>query len=133
MTWQSVARGVTGIQYFIRQGPNSFPKSTIAWAGSQQRAAVGEINSISPWLLSDEESPTVTSDSKNIVTSSRMHRGRLVVMAVNNRNDNIPSSPEDQQQLSEEQEVMFENRQNNCKLGNHPRPYSSVRKGCLYD
>ena len=31
MTWQSVINGATGIQYFVRQGLNYFPKSVAAW------------------------------------------------------------------------------------------------------
>jgi len=27
MTWQSIINGATGIQYFVRQGLNYFPKS----------------------------------------------------------------------------------------------------------
>jgi hypothetical protein len=31
MTFQSIIRGAAGIQYFVRQGPNYFPKSVATW------------------------------------------------------------------------------------------------------
>ena len=84
MTWQSIIKGATGIQYFVRQGPNYFPKSVAAWAECGRMAV--EVAEITPWLLSDEETLPVESYSNNVVVSSRSHNGQLIVMAVNKRN-----------------------------------------------
>jgi hypothetical protein len=85
MTWQSLIKGATGIQYFVRQGLNYFPKSTATW-GECGRMAI-EVAELTPWLLSDEESLPVESYSANIIVSSKMHNGQLMVMAVNKINE----------------------------------------------
>jgi hypothetical protein len=90
MTWQSIINGATGIQFFVRQGPNYFPKSTATWAECGRMAM--EVAEITPWLLSDEEPLPVESASKNIIVSSRMHDGKLIVMAVNRLNEPSPVS-----------------------------------------
>jgi hypothetical protein len=84
MTWQSIINGATGIQYFVRQGPNFFPKSTIAWNECGQMAM--EVAELTPWLLSDEKAPEVESSSKIILVTSRVHNGKLLVLAVNSIN-----------------------------------------------
>ena len=85
MTWQSIIKGASGIQYFVRQGLNYFPKSTATWSECGRMAM--EIAELTPWLLSDEESLPVESYSKNIIVSSRLHNGQLLVMAVNKINE----------------------------------------------
>lgn len=85
MTWQSIIKGATGIQYFVRQGLNYFPKSTATW-GECGRMAM-EVAELTPWLLSDEETMPVESYSRNIIVSSRLHNGQLIIMAVNKINE----------------------------------------------
>ena len=85
MTWQSIAKGATGIQYFIRQGLNYFPKSPATWSECGRMAI--EIAELTPWLLSDEETLPVESYSNNVIVSSRIHNGQLIVMAVNKKNE----------------------------------------------
>jgi hypothetical protein len=90
MTWQAIINGATGIQYFVRQGLNYFPKSTAAW-GECGRMAV-EVAELTPWLLSDEETLPVRSTSKNILVSSRLYKGQLMIMAVNKINEPVSTS-----------------------------------------
>lgn len=85
MTWQSIIKGATGIQYFVRQGLNYFPKSIAAWSECGRLAM--EVAELTPWLLSDEESIPVESSSKNIIVSSRLHDGQLLIIAVNKINE----------------------------------------------
>ena len=85
MTWQAIIKGATGIQYFIRSGPTSFPKSTATWNECGRIAL--EVAGIIPWLFSDEVPPGVISDSKNILVTSRLLKGELIIMAVNRSND----------------------------------------------
>jgi hypothetical protein len=87
MTWQSVIGGVSGIQYFVRQGLNYFPKSVAAWNECGRMAM--EIAEITPWLLSDEETLPVVSSSKNIVVTSRVHNGQLLIVAANKINEPV--------------------------------------------
>lgn len=90
MTWQSIVRGATGIQYFVRQGLNYFPKSVATWNECGRMAI--EVAELTPWLLSDEETLPVESSSKNIAVSSRVHNGQLLVMAVNKINEPVSVS-----------------------------------------
>jgi hypothetical protein len=84
MTWQSIINGATGIQYFVRQAPNYFPKSTVAWNECGRMAM--EVAELTPWLLSDEKAPVVESSSKVISVTSRVHNGKLLILAVNSIN-----------------------------------------------
>jgi hypothetical protein len=85
MTYQSVINGATGIQYFVRQGLNSFPKSVSAWSECGRMAL--EISELTPWLLSDEEPYPVMSFSRNIQATSKLHNGQLAVLVVNKINE----------------------------------------------
>ena len=84
MTWLSIINGARGVQYFVRQGLNAFPKSTATWNECGKMAM--EIAEITPWLLSDEDAPAVRTESGNIQVSSALHDGQLLVMAVNTSN-----------------------------------------------
>ena len=84
MTYQAIINGARGIQYFVRQGPNLFPKSTATWNECGRMAL--EIAEITPWLLSDEEANKVTSFPGSIQVLSALHDGQLIVVAVNTSN-----------------------------------------------
>jgi len=81
MTFQSIVNGARGIQYFIRHGLNSFPKSTAAWNECGRMAM--EIAEMTPWLLSDEKPFPVSSSTGDVIVTSTLHEGRLMVIAVN--------------------------------------------------
>ncbi|NMC40663.1 MAG: hypothetical protein GYA43_05750 [Bacteroidales bacterium] len=108
MTWQAIIEGATGIQYFIRQGLNAFPKSTATWNECGRMAM--EINTITPWLLSEEETIPVTSLSPDISVASKMYKGQLVVMAVNKINSPRPLVIKLSRNISTRARVLFENR-----------------------
>jgi hypothetical protein len=108
MTYQSIIKGARGIQYFVRQGLNLFPKSAAAWAECGRMAI--EIAELTPWLLSDEETIPVRSGSQSIIASSALHDGQVIIMAVNKINapqraDLLLSKP-----FSGKAKVLFENR-----------------------
>ncbi len=108
MTYQSIVKGARGIQYFVRQGLNLFPKSTSAWAECGRMSS--EIAEMTPWLLSDEETVPVRSGNQNIIVSSALHDGQLLIVAVNKTNspqrvDFSVGSP-----FSGRVKVLFENR-----------------------
>jgi hypothetical protein len=87
MTWQAILNGATGIEYFVRQGPNYFPKSISSW--DMCSSIANEVAELTPWLLSEEDSSPVVSYSPNILATSKTHNGLMAVMAVNKS-----SSPE---------------------------------------
>ncbi len=108
MTYQSIINGARGIQYFVRQGLNLFPKSTAAW-GECGRMAV-EIAELTPWLLSDEETIPVISGSEYISASSYIHKGKLLIMAVNKTNTPRKAEFKISGPSSGRARVLFENR-----------------------
>jgi hypothetical protein len=115
MTWQSLIKGATGIQYFVRQGLNYFPKSVAAWNECSRMAM--EVAELTPWLLSDEETFPVESSSKNILVSSKVHKGQLLVMAVNNLNEPAPATIRIKGINNGKASLIFENRSLNVTGG----------------
>ncbi|HEX7493976.1 MAG TPA: hypothetical protein VF346_07140, partial [Bacteroidales bacterium] len=108
MTWQAIINGATGIQYFVRQGLNYFPKSSAAWSECGRISV--EVAELTPWLLSDEESLPVESYSKNILVSSRLHNDQLIIMAVNKINEPVSASIRIAGVYNGKARVLFENR-----------------------
>jgi hypothetical protein len=108
MTWQAIIKGASGIQYFVRQGLNYFPKSTASW-GECGRIAM-EVSELTPWLLSDEETIPVESASLNIIVSSRYHDGQLIVIAVNKKNEPSGTTIRVKGVNNSRARVIFENR-----------------------
>ena len=126
MTWQAIIKGATGIQYFVRQGLNYFPKSTATW-GECGRIAM-EVAELTPWLLSDEESLPVECYSPNISVSSRTHDGQLIVMAVNKKNEPVNASILIRGLYNSKARVLFENRSlavNGGVINDKISPYGS--------
>ena len=108
MTWQSIINGATGIQYFVRQGLNYFPKSAATWSECGRMAI--EVAEVTPWLLSDEETMPVESYSRNVIATSRVHNGKLMVMAVNKINEPANVSFRIKGLSTGQARVLFENR-----------------------
>jgi hypothetical protein len=119
MTWQSIINGATGIQYFVRQGLNYFPKSSAMWSECGRMAT--EVAELTPWLLSDEMTLPVQSYSKNVIVSSRVHNGQLVIMAVNRINEPVSTSFRITGFYNGSARVLFENR------------FISIKNGVLSD
>lgn len=126
MTWQAIIKGATGIQYFVRQGLNYFPKSVSTWAECGKIAM--EVAELTPWLLSDEETIPVETYSDNIIVSSRYHNGKLLVMAVNKSNEPIASTIRLSGLSTTKARILFENRTvpvTNGFIYDHLSPYGS--------
>lgn len=116
MTWQSIINGATGIQYFVRQGLNYFPKSASTWGECGKMAT--EVAELTPWLLSDEETLPVVCYSKNILITSRLHNGQLAIIAVNKANEPVSASIKVAGFNNGVARVLFENRFVPVKGGN---------------
>jgi hypothetical protein len=115
MTWQSIIRGATGIQYFVRQGPNYFPKSASTWSECGRVAM--EVAELTPWLLSDEDPLPVETSSNNILVSSRIHDGKLIVLAINKINEPVNASIKIKGISNKKARSIFENRTINVSNG----------------
>ncbi len=108
MTYQAIVNGASGIQYFVRQGLNSFPKSTATWNECGRMAL--EIAEITPWLLSDEETIPVRTNSRNVAVTSALHDGQLLLIAVNNANSPVKVNISAIGLSGTTAKVLFENR-----------------------
>jgi hypothetical protein len=115
MTWQSIINGATGIQYFVRQGLNYFPKSAATWSECGRMAV--EVAELTPWLLSDEETLPAVTYTKNILITSRLHNGQLAIMVVNKVNEPVSTSIRVPGLNSGVARVLFENRLVSIKGG----------------
>ncbi len=115
MTYQSIINGVTGIQYFVREGLNLFPKSTALWNECGKMAV--EIAEMTPWLLSDETTVPVSSGSENIMLASFVHNGRLMILAANRLNRPVRADFSISSSFSGRARVLFENRYLTLKDG----------------
>jgi hypothetical protein len=115
MTYQAIINGARGIQYFVREGLNLFPKSVATWSECGRMAL--EIAAITPWLLSDEEAFGVQSYSRNIQTASALHNDQLVVMAVNITNEPQKTIIRIEGVREARARVLFENRSVSVSLG----------------
>jgi hypothetical protein len=108
MTYQAIVNGARGIQYFVRHGLNSFPKSTSAWNECGRMAM--EIAEITPWLLSDEKTLQVRALSKNLLISSALHERQLLIIVVNLLNSPRKIDINIQGSTTGPARVLFENR-----------------------
>lgn len=108
MTWQAIINGATGIQYFVRQGLNYFPKSSAAWSECGRMSV--EVAELTPWLLSAEETLPAESGSGNVLVTTRVHNGQLIIMAVNKINEPVNTSVRVTGLYTGQARVLFENR-----------------------
>jgi hypothetical protein len=109
MTWMALIHGARGIQYFIRKGLNSFPKSLIAWDECGQIAL--ETAELTPWFAEGREVTGLRSGQANVRVKGWEKDSTLVVVCINTVNRPLPlqvSLP--QSYRKGVGEVMFEDR-----------------------
>lgn len=127
MTWQAIVRGATGIKYFVRQGPNFFPKSSSAWAECGRMAM--EVAELTPWLLSEEKAMPVSTNSGKVLITSKMHDDKLAVIVVNKYNEPTPFTVKIEGVSNAKARSLFENRLVsvvNGTLTDYIPPYGSL-------
>jgi hypothetical protein len=126
MTWQAIINGASGIQYFVRHGPNYFPKSTVTWSECGRMAM--EVAELTPWLLSDEKANKVESSSANVLVTSRIHNGKLMILAVNKINEFVDATLRISGLSGTRARSLFENRLvsvNEGTIRDHLPPYGT--------
>lgn len=109
MTYLALVRGATGIQYFIRQGLNGFPKSTVTW-GECSKVAM-EMAGITPYLLDGTPLPEMMQEKDGIWTNGWQLGNEILAIAVNANSEPqqfILKLPDIEDVAT--CEVMFENR-----------------------
>ena len=85
MTYLAIVRGATGIQYFIRQGLNGFPKSTVAW-GECSKVAI-EVAEMTPYLLDGKPVPEIMKENGGIWTNGWSLNNEHLIVVVNSNNE----------------------------------------------
>ncbi|HKK76468.1 MAG TPA: chitobiase/beta-hexosaminidase C-terminal domain-containing protein [Saprospiraceae bacterium] len=81
MTWLGALEGATGVQYFIRHGLSSFPKSTLVWDAAS--AAIQELLNLSPFLLEYEASAKLPVMDPDLEARWFQKGDAVVLIAVN--------------------------------------------------
>ncbi len=84
MTWQGVLNGARGIQYFIRNGYNSFPKSSLTWDAASQ--ACKEIKALTPFLLDYEEHLDLKVFDPSLEAHWYKRAGQNILVVLNTQN-----------------------------------------------
>ncbi|MEN8226084.1 MAG: hypothetical protein ABFS05_12070, partial [Bacteroidota bacterium] len=116
MTYLSLVNHAMGIQYFIRHGLNSFPKSTTAWNECGNMAL--EVAALTPYLFSPDPVEKISCDDVNVQLKGFHKDGVFVVMAVNTSNQPLQYSFKlDGVNYSGSASVMFEDRRVAVKDG----------------
>ncbi|MEM6380304.1 MAG: chitobiase/beta-hexosaminidase C-terminal domain-containing protein, partial [Bacteroidota bacterium] len=118
MTWLGTLHGASGIQYFIRHGLSSFPKSSLTWDAAS--AAIKEIKNLSPALLQPDASKMLEAPDKDIEAKWYCKDGKLFLVVLNtNKKPKNFLLRLDGLQFPEAGEVLFEDREiqvNNNRL-----------------
>lgn len=84
MTYVSLVNDAMGIQYFIRHGLNSFPKSTAAWNECGNMAL--EFAEMTPYLFSPDPVKELSSEQDEVQLKGFHKDGAFLVVAVNTSN-----------------------------------------------
>ena len=107
---------IIGIQYFIRSGPNSFPKSTAMW--DECGALSLEIAELTPDILSPHPVPELIPDDPAIHSKAWNRAGLVTIAVVNEKNEprffKLKMGDID---ITIQADVMFENRKLNIAEG----------------
>lgn len=85
MTYLAIIHGATGIQYFIRSSPNSFPKSTAMW--DECGAIALEIAEMTPDINSPHPAPELVSNNPDIHAKAWNRAGLVTIAVVNDLNE----------------------------------------------
>ncbi|MBI9035621.1 MAG: discoidin domain-containing protein [Bacteroidales bacterium] len=116
MTYLAIMEHATGIQYFIRHGLNSFPKSVIAW--NECGAVATEVQMLKPYLLSEEAQPIINNTDKDFKFKAYKYEDHILVLAIN-----LITKPKhfeihiDHENLSASAYLIFENRKVSLREG----------------
>lgn len=81
MTWLGVLHGASGIQYFIRHGLSSFPKSSLTWDAAS--AAIKEIKNLGPVLLQADAAELLQAPDRDIQAKWFRKDGQLFLLVLN--------------------------------------------------
>jgi hypothetical protein len=116
MTYLAIFEQATGVQYFIRNGLNAFPKSTYTWA--ECGAIAHEIAEITPFLTNFDKVEAVKTNQDSVLAKRWIKNEQEIVIVVNTKNE--PSSftlDFEDKKLDSKAKALFENRKDEIKKG----------------
>ncbi|HHE38109.1 MAG TPA: hypothetical protein ENL20_06005 [Candidatus Cloacimonetes bacterium] len=116
ITYHAIINKAVGIQYFVRHGMNSFPKSTSAWAECGTMAL--EIAELTPYLLSNEPNPEIECSDSSLRVNAWQKGSKIVILALNTKNE--PAEMEfslKDMEFTGDAKLLFENRSIEMKKG----------------
>jgi len=109
MTYLSLLKGATGVQYFIRHGLNSFPKSTNTWNEAGEIAL--EIKHLTPWLISNPLPQKLNTSDTSVLANSYESEGKRIIIAQNRTKEPKRIRVELREELlAQDIKVLYENR-----------------------
>lgn len=109
MTWLSILNGATGVQYFIRHGLNSYPKSITTWNEAGEIAL--EIKQLVPWLTSDHRPRKLNVSDTSVLAKSYQADDERIIIAQNRVKEPKRVQIELREELlAQDIKVLFENR-----------------------
>lgn len=109
MTYLALINGARGIQYFIRNGLNGFPKSTETWNECGKMAL--ETAALTPFYAQGAEVPGLTTDNDSIRLKAFSKDSSMVIICVNTaRNPSLFKMVLPDSLTDTTAHVMFENR-----------------------
>ncbi len=85
MTYLALINEATGVQYFIRHGLSSFPKSAAAWGNCG--AISLETAELIPFLLSGQTLSGLIISQENVQARAWYNKGKIIILAANARNE----------------------------------------------
>ena len=107
LTYLSILEGATAIQYFIRHGLNSFPKSTRTW--NECAAMSLELQQIAPFILGGHLTEPIICNDTSLLCKGWQHNGQTLIVIQNRENKPRPVrclTPLSEDNLN----VLFQNR-----------------------
>lgn len=110
MTYMALISGASGIQYYIRSAPNSFPKSAETW--NECAAIAMEMSELAPDFFSQQPAPSFQPDDPTIHVKSFNRSGLITILVVNEKKDPARLKLKmDDADLTISGKVLFENRE----------------------
>lgn len=84
MTYLGIYEGAMGMQYFIRRGPNLFPKSRLAW--NECTRIAHEVSMLSPYLFSEEGRRSISTQNDKLLAAAWPLGDTTLIIIINGEN-----------------------------------------------
>ncbi|MCB9304551.1 MAG: discoidin domain-containing protein [Lewinellaceae bacterium] len=90
MTYLGIYEGAMGMQYFIRRGPNLFPKSRLAW--NECTRIAHEVGMLLPYFFSKEGRRNISTQNDKLLAAAWPLGDTTLIIVINSENQPKPFS-----------------------------------------